>query len=111
MVLQSLSQDGLPIPWLSDGEVKIAKINHIEVHLTTFECMMAVYKVRRSQWVHKISPQLTGKAQLAFAAIDVTVMVQYDKVKAAILRRYDISNKTYRQRFQAATIIDVTVMA
>ena len=56
--------------------MKIAKTNHIEVHLTTFECMMAAYKVPRSQWVRKISPQLTGKAQLAFAAIDVTAMAQ-----------------------------------
>ena len=90
----------------SDGEVKIAKLtdtDDIEAYLTTFERMMAAYDVPRSRWVCKIAPQLTGKAQQAYAAMDVTAAAQYDEVKAAILRRYDISDETYQQRFRAAT--------
>ena len=90
-------RDGVAIAvtrWPSNGEAKIAKLtdtDDIEAHLTTFEHMMAAYEVPRSRWVCKIAPQLTGKAQLVFAAMDVTVVAHYDKVKATILRRYVIS--------------------
>ena len=35
----------------------------IEAYLMTFERMMRVYEVDRAQWVFKLAPQLTGKAQ------------------------------------------------
>ena len=43
-----------------------------------------------------------GKAQHAYAAMPVAESGKYDGVKAAILRRYDIDEETYRQRFWLA---------
>ena len=43
-----------------------------------------------------------GKAQHAYAAMPVAESGKYDGVKAAILRRYDIDEETYRQRFRLA---------
>ena len=50
----------------------------------------------------RLAPQLTGKAQQAYAAMTTADSVDYKKVKEAILRRYDVSEETYRQRFRAA---------
>jgi len=47
-----------------------------------------------------LAPQLTGKAQQAYAAMDAATSGEYDAVKKAILRRYDVSEESYRQRFR-----------
>ena len=39
----------------------------------------------------------------AYAAMATEDASDYDKVKAAILKRYNINDETYRQRFRAAT--------
>ena len=52
--------------------------------------MMAVYGV----------PQLTGRAQQAYATLDPSDAQSYNGVKAAILRRY-INEETYKKRFRA----------
>ena len=64
--------------------------------------MMAAYGVDRSQWVYRLAPHLTGKAQQAYAAMSTEDASTYEEVKAAVLRRYDISTETYRQRFREA---------
>ena len=51
----------------------------------------------------KLAPQLTGKAQQAYTALNATDATDYDKVKEAILARYDINCETYRRRFRTAT--------
>ena len=79
---------------LSDAE-------DIEAYLTTFERMMAVYGVEEDRWAFKLAPQLTGRAQEAYAALNSTAAAVYKEVKKAILRRYGISEETYRQRFRS----------
>ena len=73
----------------------------IENYLTTFERVAQTYKWEKKDWVVKIAPHLTGKAQAAFAAMASEESNNYDKVKEAILRRYDITEETYRQRFRS----------
>ncbi|KAL5489211.1 hypothetical protein EMCRGX_G018278 [Ephydatia muelleri] len=84
--------------------VKLTDRDDIEAYLTTFERLMAAYSIPRAKWIFKLAPQLTGKAQQAYAALTTEDALSYDAVKAAILRRYeyDITEETYRQRFRAA---------
>ena len=81
---------------------KLTEADDIEAYLTTFERVMTVQGVVEEHWALWLAPQLTGKAQQAYAAMTTEEARQYDRVKAAILRRYDISEETYRQRFRAA---------
>ena len=67
---------------------------------------MNVYEVPQNWWAYKLAPQLTGRAQQAYAAMPSEEAGNYELVKAAILRRYDISEKTYRQRFRNAVPTD-----
>ena len=74
---------------------KFTETDNIEAYLTTFERTMNAFKVPQEQWVYKLAPQLTGKAQQAFAAMEMTGAGNYDDVKAAILLRYNINEETY----------------
>ena len=76
---------------------KLTESEDIEAFLTTFEWMMRVYGVREDRWAFKLAPQLTGKAQQAYATLNADDAAKYEEVKSAILRRYDISEETYRQ--------------
>ena len=64
---------------------------------------MQAYDISREQWTYYIAPQLTGKAQQAFAALPTGESKDYDGVKAAILTRYGASEETYRRCFCAST--------
>ena len=82
--------------------VPLSEKNDIEAYLVTFERIMAAHEIRRDQWPYRLAPQLTGKAQLAFAALSATEARDYDAIKAAILARYDINEEAYRRRFRSA---------
>jgi hypothetical protein len=85
-------------------EPKIARLSdadYIEAYLTTLERLMNVDSVDRATWAVRLASHLTGKAQQAFAAMRETEATDYDKVKEAILRRYNVSQETYRQRFRS----------
>ena len=88
------AEAGLKLTKLSDAD-------DVEAYLTTFERMMQAYKIPKERWVYKLAPQLTGRAQQAYAAMPTADAGKYDDVKAAILRRYDINSETYRQRFRS----------
>ena len=83
---------------------KLGESDDIEAFLTTFERMMVAYGVDKAQWVYRLAPQLTGKAQQAYAAMPTEEAGRYDDVKAAVLRRYNINAETYRQRFREARL-------
>ena len=79
---------------------KLGERDDIEAYLRTFERMMAVFEVERGQWSYMLAPQLTGKAQKAFAALEDGAAGDYDALKAAILKRYGINEEAYRQRLR-----------
>ena len=80
---------------------RLSDSDDIESYLTTFERMMTVYEVAPEKWAFNLAPQLTGRAQQVYAALDTADAQSYDAVKAAILRRYNINEETYRKRFRA----------
>ena len=53
-------------------QIKLTKLSEndgVEAYLMTFERMMEDYRVEKSKWAYLLAPQLTGKAQLAYAAM------------------------------------------
>ena len=64
----------LKMTYLSDHD--------IEAYLMTFERLTRAYEVDRARWVFKLAPQLTGKAQQAYAAMSAENSTNYEAVKA-----------------------------
>ena len=79
---------------------KLGEGDDVEAYLTTFERIMEVNEVNRERWQFQLAPQLTGKAQQAYAALTPDDAKSCDAVKTAILRRYNINEETHRQRFR-----------
>jgi hypothetical protein len=80
---------------------RLGEKDDIEAYLTTFERIMEVNEVAKERWPFQLAPQLTGKAQQAYAALTPENAKDYDAVKNTILRRFNINEETYRQRFRS----------
>ena len=63
---------------------------------------MVAYKVKKDKWVFELAPQLVGKAQQAYAGLLVSDASDYNQLKSANLRQYDITEESYHQSFRAA---------
>jgi len=69
----------------------------IAAYLVTFKRIKQAHKINKDRWPFHLAPQLTGKAQLAYAAVSSTEVGDYRTIKTAILARYDINFEAYRQ--------------
>ena len=76
----------------------------IEQFLTTFERMAYVCRWPKDGWAMRLVPLLTGKARSAYVLMDIKDSEYYDKVKGAILTKYEITPDTYRRRFRSLRI-------
>ena len=81
---------------------KLSESDDIENYLTTFERVATAFKWPTEIWSLTLALYLTGKAQVAFETMDKDQTHCYESVKTAILKRYNINEETYRQRFRAA---------
>ena len=107
-VLMKLVSDSHKVetPFGNVPQVKLVPLTErddIESYLVTFERIMDAYKITKGQWTYYLAPQLTGKAQQAFAALPSDESSTYDGVKAAILLRYGVNEEAYRRRFRTAS--------
>lgn len=82
----------------------IAPDDDNEHYLTTFERMVTVCCWPRKEWAIRLIPLLTGKARSASVSMDYDHTQDYEKVKEAILSKYEITYEIYRQRFRALDI-------
>ena len=51
-------------------------------------------------WSMQLAGLLTGKAMATFACLSTEESGDYEKVKAAILQRYEVNEETHGRRFQ-----------
>ena len=107
MFRESLQEDGRrdgaraairEIPKLA----KFTEGDDIEAFLTTFERVMGMSAIEEDRWSCILAPQLAGKAQQAYTAMDVSRAGEYVEVKKMILRRYGVNQESYRQKYRAA---------
>ena len=81
---------------------RLSEKDDIEAYLVTFERLMSSSRVPPEDWTLHLAPQLAGKAQKAYAALDAETAKNYDAVKESILHRYAITPETYRIRLRKA---------
>ncbi|KAJ0058012.1 hypothetical protein NL108_007232 [Boleophthalmus pectinirostris] len=91
-------------PYREPKLLPLAPDDDIEHFLTTFERMAQVCRWPEEEWAVRLVPLLTGKARSAYVAMDMKDTEDYDKVKEAILSKYEITTETYRRRFRSLKI-------
>jgi len=88
-------------------EPKLQKLtdgDDIEHFLITFERIAVACQWPKEDWGFRLIPLLTGKARSAYVHMDFDESLDYDKVKCAILKKYDINPESYRQRFRSLNV-------
>eukprot|EP00731_Ephydatia_muelleri_P002426 Em0001g2426a len=104
---------------LKEAEAKVAKLmerDDIEAYLATFERTMTAYEVNRQRWVYKLAPQLSGKAQQAYAAMSSEEAVDYERSviksldeshREVAVRVKDLAKKWLKQQATAEAVVEV----
>ncbi|KAL7877197.1 hypothetical protein SRHO_G00038400 [Serrasalmus rhombeus] len=80
---------------------KLEEADNIDHYLMTFEKLAAACKWPKEDWAIHLIPLLTGKARSAFIAMDPGNNMDFEKLKEAILKKYEINTDTYRSQFRA----------
>ena len=85
-----------PPPSFVDGK------NNLDEYLLRFESYACVAKWNRSTWATQLSPLLTGKAVEVYNRLSPEEAMNYERLKEALLERYDFSERGYREKFREA---------
>ena len=64
-----------------------------DVYLTSFERLLILHKVHKSEWALRLISLLTGKALEAFSRLSEEDSVEYEKANTAILARYELTSR------------------
>ncbi|XP_065889411.1 uncharacterized protein [Dysidea avara] len=79
---------------------KLTPNDRIEHFIATFERIATQQGWPKEVWATQLAGLLTGKAMAAYAALSTEDALDYDRVKEAVLQRYDINEESYRLRFR-----------
>ena len=61
------------------------KAENRRVSQGTFERLMSAHEIKKACWSFKLAPNLTGRAQQAYAALEANAARDYETLKAGIL--------------------------
>lgn len=78
---------------------RLSEKNEVEAYFQAFERIAIALKWPNETWSLMLQCMLTGKAQEVCASLSLEESVQYDAVKNAILRAYELVPQHYRQHF------------
>lgn len=74
-----------------------------DVFLKSFEKLAGLHKWAKPEWPIRIVPLLTGKALEAYSRLNEADGGNYDKIKDAILKRYELTAEAYREKFRSVS--------
>ncbi|CAC5380409.1 unnamed protein product [Mytilus coruscus] len=70
----------------------------LDVFLKSFEKLATLHKWAKSEWPVRIVPLLSGKALEAYSRLSDADGGNYDKIKDAILKRYELTAEAYWEK-------------
>lgn len=91
-----LAKPKLPKPTLQ----KLDEKDDIENYLDTFERIAKQQEWPTTVWAVQLAGLLSGRALAAYAALGGVEAADYEKVKSAVLHRYEVNEETHRLRFR-----------
>ncbi len=73
--------------------------SEVDAYFVTFESIAMKLRWPKDVWALLLQCSLSGKAQEVSSALPLEQSLDYDTVKAAVLRAYELVPEAYRQRF------------
>ncbi|GFS23493.1 hypothetical protein ElyMa_005134500 [Elysia marginata] len=90
----------------SDASAKHSKLPHfqegkdnLDIWLTRFERFAESNNWSRDKWSSSLCALLTGRALDCYGRLSSEQAQDYDKVKQALVKRYDLAEDGYRRKF------------
>uniref|UniRef100_A0AAR2LUH6 SCAN box domain-containing protein n=1 Tax=Pygocentrus nattereri TaxID=42514 RepID=A0AAR2LUH6_PYGNA len=74
--------------------------SEVDTYFSIFERMAVSLKWPKEFWTLLLQCRLTGKARDVCSSLSLSDSMEYEAVKAAILRAYELVPEAYRQRFR-----------
>ena len=84
------------LPSFVDGK------DDLDAYLQRFERFAKTAKWKKDGWASKLSALLSGRALEVYSRLSEEVAKDYDKVKIALMKRYDLTEDGYRRKFRAS---------
>ena len=85
-----------PLPSFVDGK------DNLDEYLLRFERYASMAKWNRSTWANQLIPLLTSKAVDVYNRLSPEEAMDYERLKVALLGRYDFTERGYREKFRKA---------
>ncbi|XP_063309532.1 uncharacterized protein LOC134610496 [Pelobates fuscus] len=76
------------------------KDGDLDVFLCSFEKACRQYQLPKDQWAKYLTPGLRGPALEAFAALPAEFDQDYDVIKTALQKRYNLTPEVYQKKFR-----------
>uniref|UniRef100_A0A1B8XVA9 CCHC-type domain-containing protein n=1 Tax=Xenopus tropicalis TaxID=8364 RepID=A0A1B8XVA9_XENTR len=77
------------------------KDSDLDTFLQSFEKTCRQYQLPREQWARHLTPGLKGKALDAFVELPPELDGDYDELKKALIKKYNLTPEVYRRKFRA----------
>ena len=74
----------------------------LDAYLQRFERFADKAKWHKTGWASKLSALLSGRALEVYSRLSEKAAKDYDKVKIALIKRYDLTEDGYRRKFGAS---------
>ena len=74
----------------------------LDAYLQRFERFAATDKWEKTGWASKLSALLSGRALEVYSRLSEEAAQDYDRVKLALMKRYDLTEDGYRRKFRAS---------
>ncbi|XP_071987250.1 uncharacterized protein [Engystomops pustulosus] len=99
--VQPQSQDVDPKRPRQERFPVLDKDGDLDIFLRSFEKTCRQYHLPREQWAQYLSPGLRGKALEVFADLPLELDEDYDAIKAALIKKYNLTPEVYRKKFRS----------
>ena len=84
------------LPSFVDGK------DDLDAYLQRFERFATTAKWEKTGWASKLSALLSGRALEVYSRLSEEAAQDYDRVKLALMKRYDLTEDDYRRKFRAS---------
>ncbi|XP_071979079.1 uncharacterized protein [Engystomops pustulosus] len=99
--VQPQSQDVNPKRPRQERFPVLDKDGDLDIFLRSFEKTCRQYHLPREQWAQYLSPGLRGKALEVFADLPHELDEDYDAIKTALIKKYNLTPEVYRKKFRS----------
>ena len=84
------------LPSFVDGK------DDLDAYLQRFERFATTAKWEKTGWASKLSALLSGRALEVYSRLSEEAAQDYERVKLALMKRYDLTEDGYRRKFRAS---------